>query len=208
MAKKLIVLDHPLKGGYLKNMRDKNSSSEMVRREVDRLSTLLTIEISKSFLTKEVLVESPLDTAYENVIFEEIALVPILRAGIGMVDPFLKMLPNVRVNFLGIYRDHDTSKPVSYYNNLENAKPVDNVIILDPMLATGGTVNLTIEELKKWGAKSIKFAGLIAAPEGVKSVHNAHPNVDIYLAALDKKLNIDDYIIPGLGDAGDRIFNS
>lgn len=173
-----------------------------------KLGAMLALEISKDLPTKSASVQTPICETTEEVINARIAIVPILRAGIGMVDPFLNFIPEAGVYFLGMYRDEETHNPVSYYNKLDEGTPVDIAYIVDPMLATGGSALLAIEEMKKWGVNKIKFAGLIGAPEGVKAVHDTHPDVDIYLAALDDRLNENAYIVPGLGDAGDRIFNS
>lgn len=206
--KNLFILDHPLKGQYLKALRDKNSSSEVFRNQATRLGALLAIEMSRDLTTNPQNVETPLKITQENIINQNIALVPILRAGIGMVDPFLQFIPSAQVHFLGMYRDHDTHMPVSYYNKLPDGQAADVAYILDPMLATGGSAIATIDAMKKWGVKKIKFAGLIGAPEGVKIAHEAHPDVEIYLASLDENLDKNAYIIPGLGDAGDRVFNT
>lgn len=206
--KNIYVLDHPLVGTYLQKLRDKNSSPETFRAQAARLTQLLAVEISRDLKTNTQECETPLCTTQEKVVSEKIGLAPILRAGIGMVDPFLNFLPDAHVLYLGMYRDHDTHMPVHYYNKLEDTGLVDTAYVLDPMLATGGSALAAIEALKDWGVKKIKFAGLIGAPEGVKAVHDAHPDVDIHLAALDEKLNENAYIVPGLGDAGDRIFNT
>ncbi len=206
--KNTYILNHPLTGNYLHLLRDKNSTSEVFRIQVARLGELLAIEITRNLKTKPKKCETPLCMTTENVTTEEIAIVPILRAGIGLVDPFLNLIPQVHVFYLGMYRDHDTHQPVHYYNKLKDYKMVDVAYVIDPMLATGGSALATIDALKNWGVKKIKFAGLIGAPEGVKALHDKHPDVDIHLAALDDKLNENAYIVPGLGDAGDRIFNT
>jgi uracil phosphoribosyltransferase len=208
MSKNVVVLDHPLVGGYLKSLRDKSSSPETFRAAAARLGSVLALEISKDLPTTSQLFETPICETRENVVNARISIVPILRAGIGILDPFLNVLPNASVHFLGMYRDETTHNPVSYYNNLEESAPTDVAYIIDPMLATGGSAILAVDEMKKWGVKTIKFAGLIGAPEGVKALHTAHPDVDIHLAALDERLNENAYIVPGLGDAGDRVFNT
>lgn len=208
MSKNVYVLDHPLTGGFLKNLRDKNTSPEMFRNQAARLGSMLALEMSRDLPIAPQSVETPICKTEENVVSVSVAIVPILRAGIGLVDQFLNFIPNAGVFFLGMYRDEETHKPVSYYNKLEECPPKDVAYIVDPMLATGGSALLAIEEMKKWGVQKIKFAGLIGAPEGVKAVHDAHPDVDIHLAALDEYLNENAYIVPGLGDAGDRVFNT
>ncbi len=208
MSKNVYVLDHPLTGGFLKNLRDKSTSPEMFRNQAARLGSMLALEMSRDLPIAPQGVETPICKTEENVVSVSVAVVPILRAGIGLVDPFLNFIPNAGGFFLGMYRDEETHKPVSYYNKLEEGTPKDVAYIVDPMLATGGSALLAIEEMKKWGVQKIKFAGLIGAPEGVKAVHDAHPDVDIHLAALDEYLNENAYIVPGLGDAGDRVFNT
>ncbi len=204
----LFILDHPLKGAYLRDLRDKNSSSEVVRQQVKRLGHLLAIEASRDLKTAQQKVETPITETSENVVQENVALAPILRAGVGLVEPFLDFLPQAQVHCLGLYRDEETHQPVSYYNKLPDICDVDVAYVIDPMLATGGSAMMTIGALKEWGVPRIKFIGLIGAPEGVKAMHDKFPEVYIYLAALDERLNENAYIVPGLGDAGDRIFNS
>ena len=208
MSKNIYTLDHPLKGGFLKSLRDKNSDSESFRRQAKSLGHLLAVEATRDLAVSRQACETPMCDTQENIISENIALVPILRAGIGLVDPFLDFIPNAHVHFLGMYRDEETHDPVSYYNKLPAQHNIDVAYVLDPMLATGGSAIMTIDAVKEWGVVKIKFIGLIGAPEGVKAVHDEFPDVDIHLAALDEKLNESAYIVPGLGDAGDRIFNS
>ena len=208
MPNNLYVLDHPLKGNFLKLLRDKKSSSESFRKQTQRLGHLLAVEVTRDLDVKAQSLETPICETQENVLYQNIALVPILRAGIGLVDPFLDFLPQSQVHFLGMYRDEQTHDPVSYYNKLPDKNNIDVAYVLDPMLATGGSAIMTIETLKQWGVPKIKFVGLIGAPEGVKALHDKHPDVDVHLAALDERLNENAYIVPGLGDAGDRIFNS
>lgn len=206
--KQIHTLDHPLMGNYLHRLRDKNASPETFRAQASRLGHLLAVEMTRDLKTKSQEIETPMCETHEQVTSEKIGIAPILRAGIGMVDPFLNFLPDARVLYLGMYRDHETHQPVHYYNKLNDTEMVDVAYVIDPMLATGGSALAAIEGLKEWGVKHIKFAGLIGAPEGVAAVHAQYPEVDIYLAALDEKLNENAYIIPGLGDAGDRIFNT
>lgn len=202
------ILSHPLKGGYLKKLRDKDSSSEVVRAQVKKLSHLLAVEVSRDLHTAPHDCETPICKTQENVVSERIAIVPILRAGIGMVEPFLDFMPDAQVHCLGLYRDEQSHEPVAYYNKLPDTCDCDVAYVVDPMLATGGSAIMTIEALKAWGVKRIKFIGLIGAPEGVKALEETFLDVEIYLAALDERLNENAYIVPGLGDAGDRIFNS
>lgn len=208
MSENIIVLEHPLKGAYLKKLRDKDSSSEVVRAQVKKLSHLLAIEASRDLNTSPQNLETPICKTQEDVVMERIAIVPILRAGVGMVEPFLDFMPEAQVHCLGLYRDEESHEPVSYYNKLPDVCDCDVAYVVDPMLATGGSAIMTIEAMKKWGVKKIKFIGLIGAPEGVKALEENFPDVEVYLAALDDRLNENAYIVPGLGDAGDRIFNS
>lgn len=208
MPKNVSILNHPLAGLYLKSLRDKNSFPEIFRKQVARLGYMLALEITHDLPTKSEICETPICETREDIIYQKIGIVPILRAGIGLVDPFLEFLPEAEVHCLGMYRNEKTHQPVSYYNKLPEGKPVDIAYVIDPMLATGGSAIMTIQTLKNWGVTRIKFAGLIGSPEGVKALHDEFPDVDIYLAALDDKLNSDAYIVPGLGDAGDRIFNT
>lgn len=205
---KLHVLSHPLTGNFLKNMRDKNSAPEVFRAQVRRLGYMLALEATQDLQTASQKVQTPLCETTENVVSQSVAIVPILRAGLGLMEPFLELIPFAKTYCLGLYRDEQTHEPVSYYNKLDDYEGVDVVYVIDPMLATGGSAIMTIDALKKAGAAKIKFIGLIGAPEGVKALQEAHGDVNIYLAALDDHLNDDAYIVPGLGDAGDRIFNS
>ncbi|MEM7679426.1 MAG: uracil phosphoribosyltransferase [Pseudomonadota bacterium] len=208
LSENVFVLDHPLTGTFLKSLRDKSSRPETFRAQAGRLSRMLAIEVSRDLQTVDVSVETPITSTTEKVISQSVGIVPILRAGIGMVDPFLDFLPEARALYLGMYRDEESHQPVSYYNKIEDTEKVDVAYVIDPMLATGGSALAAIETLKNWGVETIKFAGLIGAPEGVKTVHAQYPDVDIHLAALDDHLNENAYIVPGVGDAGDRIFNT
>ena len=208
MPKNVFVLDHPLTKTYLKQLRDKDSLPETFRTQIARLSTMLALEVTKDIKTHKVSCQTPICETFEQEISDTIGIIPILRAGIGMVDPFLSFLPQAETLFLGMYRDEKTNEPVAYYNKLKESKLIETAYIIDPMLATGESAILTIDEIKAWGVKNIKFCGIIGAPEGIKALHKKHPDVDIHLAALDEKLNDHAYIVPGLGDAGDRIFNT
>ncbi len=208
MPDNIFVLNHPLAGTFLRALRDKDSASETFRAQTTRLGRMLALEVTKDLATKEESCTTPMQQTTEKVISQSIGIVPILRAGIGMVDPFLDFMPEARVLYIGMYRDEETHKPVPYYNKLEDTQMVDVAYVIDPMLATGGSARSAIYALKEWGVKQIKFAGLIGAPEGVKALHAEFPDVDIHLAALDERLNDNAYILPGLGDAGDRIFNT
>ncbi len=205
----LTVTNHPLIQHKLRYIRDKETSKKVFKELVDEVATLLAYEITRDLPVKEVTVETPLQETKCSVIDDQgIVIVPLLRAGLGFVDGVLDLIPNCSICHLGMYRDHDTKEPITYYY-----KPMENsaertYIMVDPMLATGGSAIAAVDLLKESGAKDIRFMCLVAAPEGVKAFEDAHPDVKIYAAALDEKLNEDAYILPGLGDAGDRLFGT
>ena len=206
---KVYVFDHPLIQHKLTYIRDKNTGTKEFRELVDEVATLMAFEITRELPLEEIEIDTPVTTAKTKVLSgKKIAIVPILRAGIGMVDGVLKLIPAAKVGHIGLYRDPETLKPVEYYAKLPADVEERDFIIVDPMLATGGSAVEAINSLKKRGAKSIKFMCLIAAPEGVQAIQEAHDDVDIYIAALDEKLNDHGYIVPGLGDAGDRLFGT
>ena len=203
------ITNHPLIQHKLSILRDKNTSSKDFRSLVSEIATLECYEATRDLPVQEVEIETPICKCIaHNLEGKKLAFVPILRAGLGMVDGVLSLVPSARVGHIGLYRDPETLKPVEYYCKL----PVDiaerDVIVLDPMLATGGSAIDAISLIKERNPKSIKFMGIIAAPEGLAALQKAHPDVDIYCAALDEKLNEHCYIVPGLGDAGDRIFGT
>ena len=206
---KVYVFDHPLIQHKLTYIRDKKTGTKEFREVVDEVATLMAFEITRDMPLEEIEIETPVTTAKTKVLSgKKLAIVPILRAGIGMVDGVLKLIPAAKVGHIGLYRDPATLKPVEYYAKLPADVEERDFIIVDPMLATGGSAIEAINSLKKRGAKSIKFMCLIAAPEGVKVIQEEHPDVDIYIAALDEKLDDHGYIVPGLGDAGDRLFGT
>jgi uracil phosphoribosyltransferase len=206
---KVYVFDHPLIQHKLTYIRDKNTGTKEFRELVEEVATLMAFEITRDLPLEEVEIETPVSKAKAKVIAgKKLGVIPILRAGMGMVDGILKLIPAAKVGHIGLYRDPKTLKPVEYYVKLPTDVEERDFIIVDPMLATGGSAVEAINALKKRGAKSIKFMCLIAAPEGVEAVKSAHPDVDIYIAALDEKLNDHGYIVPGLGDAGDRLFGT
>jgi uracil phosphoribosyltransferase len=206
---KVYVFDHPLIQHKLTYIRDKNTGTKEFRELVEEVATLMAFEITRDLPLKEVEIETPVSKAKSKVIAgKKLGIIPILRAGIGMVDGILKLIPAAKVGHIGLDRDPKTLKPVEYYVKLPTDVEERDFIVVDPMLATGGSAVEAINALKKRGAKSIKFMCLIAAPEGVEAVKKAHPDVDIYIAALDEKLNDHGYIVPGLGDAGDRLFGT
>ncbi|KGR88089.1 uracil phosphoribosyltransferase [Lysinibacillus odysseyi] len=206
---KVYVFDHPLIQHKLTYIRDKNTGTKEFRELVDEVATLMAFEITRDLPLEEIEIDTPVTTSKTKVLSgKKIAIVPILRAGIGMVDGVLKLIPAAKVGHIGLYRDPETLQPVEYYAKLPADVEERDFIIVDPMLATGGSAVEAINSLKKRGAKNIKFMCLIAAPEGVKAIQDAHEDVDIYIAALDEKLNDHGYIVPGLGDAGDRLFGT
>ena len=209
MSKNPMILDHPLVQHKVSHLRDRNTGTKEFKELVIELAMLLCYEATRDLPTEEVEIETPVAIAKTRVLSgRKLALVPILRAGLGMVDGMLTLLPAAKVGHIGLYRNEETLEPVEYYCKLPSDIAERDVMVLDPMLATGGSAVDAIAQIKKRGAKSIKFLAIIAAPEGLERLHAAHPDVDIYVAALDEKLNENGYIIPGLGDAGDRIFGT
>ncbi|CUT05158.1 uracil phosphoribosyltransferase [Candidatus Chrysopegis kryptomonas] len=208
MGNNLLIINHPLIKRDLTYLRDKNTPSSLFRSILKRLTSLMAFEVTKDLATTTKEVETPLEVTEGHELKDEIVLVPILRAGLGMVDAFLEILPEARVGHIGLYRDEETLKPVDYYFKFPKNLDKSVVIILDPMLATGGSVCAAVSYLKERGAKKIKVVSLIAAPEGINKLTNEHPDVQIYIAVLDRQLNQKGFILPGLGDAGDRIFGT
>src|SRR5699024_1610312 len=206
---KLYVFDHPLIQHKLTFIRDKKTGTKEFRELVDEVAALMMFEITRDMPLKEIEVETPVEVATAKVLAgKKLGIIPILRAGIGMVDGILNLIPTAKVGHVGLYRDPETLKPIEYYVKLPEGIEERELIVVDPMLATGGSAVAAIDSLKSRGATNIKFMCLIAAPEGVKMVQDAHPDVDIYIAGLDEKLNEHGYIVPGLGDAGDRLFGT
>jgi uracil phosphoribosyltransferase len=206
---KIHVFDHPLIQHKLTYIRDINTGTKEFRELVDEVATLMAYEITRELPLQEVEVQTPVCTAQSNVLAgKKLGIVPILRAGIGMVDGILKLIPAAKVGHIGLYRDPETLQPIEYYVKLPSDVSVRDFILVDPMLATGGSAIAAVDSLKSRGAKNIRFMCLIAAPEGVKALTEAHPDVDIFIAAMDEKLDEKGYIVPGLGDAGDRLFGT
>jgi uracil phosphoribosyltransferase len=208
MPASLHVSSHPAVLHKLAILRDELTEPKKFREVVRELSWLLGYEALADARVRPLTVRTPLETIEADELADRIGLVPILRAGLGMVDAMLELMPTAQVWHLGLFRDERTLRPVEYYNKLPDSATVDLCLILDPMLATGGSATAAIEVLKRWGAVRIKLVNLIAAPEGVLAVTAAHPDVEIYCAALDRALNDRGYILPGLGDAGDRQFGT
>jgi uracil phosphoribosyltransferase len=206
--KELHISSHPLVQHKLALMRSATTEPKKFREVVREITTLLLYEATLDLDTVEIEVQTPLATMPGRKLSQRIGLVPILRAGIGMVDAALDLIPTAQVWHIGLYRDHRTLLPVEYYNKLPVEPTVDICLVLDPMLATAGSATATVKILKDWGARKIKYVGLIAAPEGVEHFHAEHPDVPIHIAAVDSHLNDHGYIVPGLGDAGDRQFGT
>lgn len=202
------VSKHPLVLHKLSVLRDKDTDHRAFRELVRELALLLTYEATQDLPLQSKVVMTPMGEAKGHKSEDAIGLVPILRAGLGLVDGVMEMLPNVQVWHIGLYRDEKTLRPVEYYNRLPTAPTVQVCLVLDPMLATGGSAVATVDILKRWGVSRIKFMGLIAAPEGVERLSKAHPDVPIHVAAIDERLNDIGFIVPGLGDAGDRQFGT
>jgi uracil phosphoribosyltransferase len=202
------LVDHPIVKRDVTLLRDKLTQPEAFRAAVKRLSTVLSVEISRNFKLSAFKIETPLEITDGYEISQDVVLVPVLRAGLGMVSGFLAILPDARVGHIGLQRDENTLMPVEYYYKTPKNIDVATVILIDPMLATGGSASEAIKFLKKRGAKNIIFACLVAAPEGINKLGNDHPEVKIFGASLDRELNNKGYILPGLGDAGDRTFGT
>ena len=205
----VFVFDHPLIQHKISLLRDKNTDTKEFRELVSEISMLMGYEVTRNMPLKEVEIETPIGIARTKVISgKKLGIVPILRAGLGMVDGMLKLLPMAKVGHIGLYRDPETLEPVEYYCKLPVDATEREIVILDPMLATGGSASAAIRFIKEKGVSNIKLMCLIAAPEGIKRINSDHPDVEIYCACVDSKLNDHGYILPGLGDAGDRLFGT
>lgn len=205
----LHVLNHPLLQHKLSIIRDKNTSVKEFREIVSEIATLMCYEATRDLPVEEVEVETPIAVAKVNKIAgKKMAVVPILRAGLGMVDGIINLVPSAKVGHIGLYRDPETLEPVKYYCKMPNDITEREVLIVDPMLATGGSATAAIQFIKDYGCKNIKLMCILSAPEGVERIRKDHPDVELYVAAVDEKLNDHGYIVPGLGDAGDRIFGT
>jgi len=205
----LHVLDHPLIQHKLSILRDKNTGVKEFREIVGEIAALMCYEATRNLPTEEVQIETPIAPTTARVLSgKKLAIVPILRAGLGMVDPMIDLIPSAKVGHIGLYRDPKTHEPVKYYCKMPPDISERQVFVVDPMLATGGSASAAITFIKEYGCKSITLMNIIAAPEGIAVVRRDHPDVDIFVAAVDEKLNDNAYIIPGLGDAGDRIFGT
>ena len=206
---KVHVLDHPLLQHKLSILRDENTGVKDFRQVVSEIATLMCYEATRDLPLEEVEIKTPVATGrFKTIAGKKLAIVPVLRAGLGMVDGILTLIPSAKVGHIGLYRDPETLEPVEYYCKMPTDIADRDVIILDPMLTTGGSASAAIQFIKNYEVKHIKLMNIIAAPEGVERVRRDHPDVDIYVAAVDEKLNDHGYIVPGLGDAGDRIFGT
>ncbi|WP_294580138.1 uracil phosphoribosyltransferase [uncultured Thomasclavelia sp.] len=202
------IIDHPLINHKLTIMRDKNTKSNIFKQNLDEIAMLMVYEVTKDLEVEDIEIETPICPIVGKQLKKPVVLVPILRAGIGLVDGFRQIIPTAKVGHIGMSRNEETLKPEEYYAKFPKDLPDATVIVVDPMLATGGSASATIDCLKKRGAKDIKLVCLVGAPEGVALIEKEHPDVDLTLAALDAKLNDKGYIVPGLGDAGDRLFGT
>ncbi|MBR6288973.1 MAG: uracil phosphoribosyltransferase [Acholeplasmatales bacterium] len=202
------VLNHSLIKHKLTNIRRKETKTKDFYQNVEEIAGLMAFEISRDFPLRDVEIETPICKTIQHELAQEVVIVPILRAGLGMVDGIRNMIPTAKVGFIGLYRDEETHQPVEYYAKFPSNIKDAIVLLVDPMLATGGSAVAAVDMLKKRGAKDIRYVGLVGAPEGVKAMQDAHPEVPVYLAAVDEKLNENCYIVPGLGDCGDRLFGT
>ncbi len=202
------ILNHPLIDHKLTIMRNKDTGTKEFRQNLDEIAMLMAYEVTKKIPTKNIKIETPICSMTGKQMVRTNVLVPILRAGLGLVDGFKAVIPTAKVGHIGMARDEETLEPEEYYAKFPSCLPEANVIVLDPMLATGGSASAAINNIKKRGAKYITFACLVAAPEGIEAIETKHPDVDLIVCALDEKLNDKGYIVPGLGDAGDRLFGT
>lgn len=205
---KVVILDHPLIDHKMAIIRNIATDTKSFRENVNEIAGLMAYEITRDLSTKNIEVKTPITTTVCKVLDKDVVIVPILRAGLGMVDGIQMIIPTAKVGHIGMYRDEETLEPVEYYAKFPTEILDGKVLVVDPMLATGGSASAAITNIKKRGAKDIRFVGLVGCPEGVKRLNDDHPDVDIYLAALDEKLNEVGYIVPGLGDCGDRLFGT
>lgn len=204
----VVEVIHPLIECHLAQLRSATTPPAEFRRHVQQLATLIAYEATKDLRTTPLEVTTPIATTTGATLAKRIGLVPILRAGLGMVDPILELIPTAEVWHLGLYRDEATAQPVQYYCKLREGRPVDVALVVDPMLATGGSARAVIATLRQWGVGQIKLLSIIASQEGIRNVTQGHPDVQLYVCKIDPELNDQKFIVPGLGDAGDRVFNT
>ncbi|MFW5888833.1 MAG: uracil phosphoribosyltransferase [Bacillota bacterium] len=205
---KVTVFNHPLIQHKLAIVRDKSTNTKTFRENVNEIGSLVTYEITRDLQTKEIEIETPITKTKAQILAKDVVIVPILRAGLGMVDGIQNVIPTAKIGHVGMYRDEDTLKPVKYYAKFPKEIVEATVLVVDPMLATGNSAIAAIDEVKKTGAKDIRFVGLVGCPEGIEALQKAHSDVDIYIISIDEKLNELGYIVPGLGDCGDRLFGT
>lgn len=203
-----VLLDHPLIKHKLTNIRNKETKMKDFYQNVEEIAGLMAYEITRNFPLKEVEISTPICDSVQYELAQDIVIVPILRAGLGMVEGIRRLIPTAKVGFIGLYRNEDTLEPCEYYAKFPETITDSIVLVVDPMLATGGSAAAAISMLKMRGCNDIRYVGLVGAPEGVETLQKKHPDVDVYLAALDEKLNDNGYIVPGLGDCGDRLFGT
>ncbi len=204
----VVIFDHPLISHKLTYIRDEKTKHFEFKRAIDEVTLLMAYEITRDLPLTDKKINTPLESMTSKVLEKNVVVVPIMRAGLGMTDGILSLIPTARVGHVGLYRDEETLQPMEYYKKFPKEIKESTVFILDPMLATGGSVIATIDIVKQTGATDIRYIGIVGSPEGVKALQKTHPDVDIYLAALDRELNDCGYIVPGLGDCGDRIFGT
>jgi uracil phosphoribosyltransferase len=205
---KVVLFDHPLIQHKLSIIRNKDTDTKTFRENVNEIGSLVTYEVTRDLLTKTINIETPVAKTTCEVLAKDVVIVPILRAGLGMVDGIHNVIPTAKIGHIGLYRDEVTLEPHEYYLKLPKEVVDATVLVVDPMLATGGSAIAAIKKVKQYGAKDIRYVGIVGCPEGVAALQNAHPDVDIYLVSMDEKLNEVGYIVPGLGDCGDRLFGT
>jgi uracil phosphoribosyltransferase len=206
--RKRVELNHPLAYHHLSILRDRNTPPQLFRVQIHLISMLLVAEATRDLTLKECRIQTPIEETVGKKLSQRISIVPILRAGLGLVDPILQLLPDAEVWHLGMYRDETTALPVEYYCKLPKDDPADVGIVLDPMLATGGSIRVAIAALKRWGVPDIRVISVIASEDGIAALYAEHPDVSVFVATVDPVLNDQKFIVPGLGDAGDRMFNT
>lgn len=205
---KVVLFNHPLIQHKLSIIRNKFTDTKTFRENVNEIGSLVTYEVTRDLMTKTVEVETPVAKTTCQVLAKDVVIVPILRAGLGMVDGIHDVIPTAKIGHIGLYRDEETLEPQEYYKKFPKEIVDATVLVVDPMLATGGSAIAAITKVKNAGAKDIRFVGIVGCPEGVSALQTAHPDVDIYLVSVDERLNEHGYIIPGLGDCGDRLFGT
>ncbi|MDD3130168.1 MAG: uracil phosphoribosyltransferase [Candidatus Izemoplasmatales bacterium] len=205
---KVVVFDHPLIQHKMSIIRNKNTDTKTFRENVNEIGSLVTYEVTRDLQTKEIEIETPISFTKAKILAKDVVIVPILRAGLGMVDGIQNVIPTAKVGHVGVYRDETTLMPHEYYLKFPIGIEEATVLVVDPMLATGGSAIATIDRVKQHGAKDIRFVGLVGCPEGIKALQDKHPDIDIYVVSIDEKLNEVGYIVPGLGDCGDRLFGT